>query len=428
MFLHLKGCIQSRLVNSSHIINRSWRCYSDGPIDLSSILLTKRGKKLKPRDDHFVVLTPRQTGVMKLPRKHKTFQSDSKLSILEGFDIKRHNEKDTKHSVANDVDILSNIQETTNRLMKFKKQDDNEQMAAAIESSKPSSSTISQKRFTQIERVLDEQFTLQQLKNFANLKYGYYKSKITKKKLIPLIINKFWGCTVDINKSEHEDLIVENEIDLETRDIYLLLLTKKGRILQNLARIGATIAVIINENKIVVRATAPIFRYVEVSISKILENVRSTLLSIDQMIKDHSLVDVTNSMHPEEIIALIQSESSGYIEMTEDSEYKISTIGDKNLNVIDRLVVWALNYSPQKNEVIVFCGEDGTRYEQYPLSNYEWIDWISRNKTWYRLQQPINRTQILIEEKPNFDDKLESIENILQKQPENLMVPKLAFK
>lgn len=378
-----------------------------------SLLLSKHGKKLKPKQDHFLVLTPHQTGVMRLPRKSKTLQSNSHLSILEGFDFKRHTENGTNHSQVRDVDILSNIQDTTSKLMKFKEQEDNEQMAKAIDSCKPSSEAISEKRYLQLEKVLDEQFTLQQLRNYCYLKHGVRKARIPKKNLIPTIITKLWNCSIDYNKSEHDDLIVENEISLETRDIYLLLLTKNGRILQNLARIGATIAVVIDENKLVVRATSHIFKYVEVSISRILENVVSDDFSIEEFIKDHSQIDGVHHMTPEEIIALMQTQSSSYVEITDDSKYKISTIGRKNMNIINSLLLWVLNYNPQTTEILVPY-DGGEKTEQYPLTNYEWINWVARKQSWHRIQQPVAINQEIKDTKIDLSEKIDKIWDILE--------------
>lgn len=394
--------------------------------NLTSLLLNKRGKKLKPKDDSFVVLTPRQTGVLKMPRRPKNANSNTNISILEGFDMNRHREKSTMSSNSSELDILWNIKETTDKLMKFREQESNEQLAKTIESCKPSSTVISEERFVQLEKILDEQFTLQQLKLYTKLRYAYYRSRITKQKLIPMVIKKFWNCTVDPEKSELEDLIVENEISLETRDIYLLLLTKNGRILQNLARIGATIAVVIDENKIIVRSTSTIFKYVEVSISKILSNIQSEVISVDQIIKDHSSVLNSSRIHPEQILSMVQRESSTFVEPAEDSKYKISAIGTKNLVSINRLLLWALNYSPQTTEVLLFCGDKSKSYDRYPLTNIEWLDWISKTDNWFRLQEPVLRSQSKTLPMVDITDKINTLYESLGKKPEKMIEPKLS--
>ncbi|CDO94005.1 unnamed protein product [Kluyveromyces dobzhanskii CBS 2104] len=387
-----------------------------------NLLLSKHGKKLKPKQGHFLVLTPHQTGVMRLPKKYKSQQPNFPLSVLDGFDLGRSANRDASVSQVQGVDILSNIQETTTKLMKFKEQEDNEQMAKAIESCKPNSAGISEKRYQQLEKVLDEQFTLQQLRNYCFLKHGVRKSRIPKKELIPTIIAKLWKCSIDYNKSEHDDLIVENEISLETRDIYLLLLTKNGRILQNLARIGATIAVVIDENKLVVRATSQIFKYVEVSISKILENVVSDDFSIEEFIKNHSAVDGVERMAPEEVIALMQTKSCSYVEVTDDSGYKISTIGRKNMNIINSLLLWVLNYNPQISETLVpYNGEE--KVEKYPLTDYDWVNWISRKDNWHRLQKPVAIKQELEVKKLDLSEKIDAIWNAFENNKQNCAKP-----
>lgn len=413
-----------RLFHSSTIVSAS----EDSENGMGQ-LFSKHGKKLKPKQDHFVVLTPRETGVIRLPKRSRVQNSRASLSVLEGYDLKRHSEKDTKFSQVQDLDILSNIQETTDRLMQFKEQEDNEEMAKAIDACKPSSNTISEKRYFQLEKVLDEQFTLQQLRNYCFLKHGTRKSRVPKKDLIPMIINKFWKCTIDHNKSEFEDLVVENEILLEKRDLYLLLLTKNGRILQNLSRIGATIAVLPEQNKLVVRCPSQLFRYVEVSITKILENIVSDDFCIKEFVKNHSLVGETASMTPLEMMNLLQTQSPSYIEVTEDDKYRISTIGNKSLKSINSLLLWILNYEPQISQSVINIQSDSSdaRAERYRVGNYNWINWVARRNSWFRLQNPvpINQDQNQ-EKKPDLSEKMDSIWDALKLEKTKCAKP-LAF-
>lgn len=166
--------------------------------------------------------------------------------------------------------------------------------------------------------------------------FGPSLFKKSKAFIIKKIMNEYWQCQVDENINEKDDLIIERELDIKTRDTYLLLLTDNGKILHNLARIGAILAVAPEENKIIIRASANVIRYVEISLNRILENVKTEIVPIEKLIRDHSIDGkLDGDMNVEQIIDLVQKQASVYIDLISDSseekQYNISAFGKREL-------------------------------------------------------------------------------------------------
>ncbi|AET39293.1 Sls1p Ecym_4226 [Eremothecium cymbalariae DBVPG len=367
------------------------------------------GQKLQPENDHFLVLDPQQTGILKkrsIPTYFKQNQQ-KRLSILQGMEInpsfsaKGSNAKKnsaTAKKFSSD-DLLRAIEHQRKNLLEFESLVSNDQLQKAIHDMKPISSALkmSQKRYEQLKNSLEIAYTLPQLKQYCKRYNSYKTSRLSKKKLIQKIMDEFWECQIDESVNELDDLILEQVMDVTQRDMYLLLLTDNGKILQNLARIGATIAAVLAENKIIVRGTRPMIRYVEVSIANILNNISSQYVSMQDFIEEHSEIDKNKTscqFTPQQIIELVQKEGSSYFEEVSDENGKdiflLSALGEKRVATSKKLLLWALDYKPQVTQDVIFCGSQDKNmlcYAKYPVSNTDWFDWISKKENWFRLQR-----------------------------------------
>ncbi|SCV00710.1 LAME_0G11518g1_1 [Lachancea meyersii CBS 8951] len=383
------------LTNSRRIAQR------DGSLEL----VTTRGKKLKPKKAQIVILDPREAGLFKRKRTPAHFQRNDRhrtkerLSALQGVEFDDHGPSRRTLGSADSPagDILQEIESQRRKLLVFKNTVPKEQVIKSIHDLKPGADAqvMSLKRYEQLKALLEIAYTLPQLKEYAKQYHNLSSSKsITKKALIPKILDKLWHCQVDETMSEGQDLMVERIIDVQTRDIYLLLLTNNGKILQNFARLGATVAVALSENKIIVRATKSLVKYVEVSLRKILDNVQREIVSINDLIQEHSC-DNNADITPSALVSLVQKESATYFEELPDENpetYAITSFGTKRIIRAKNLLLWALDYNPQVTESVKFLGEhDRSNYMAFPFTDIDDLDWVRRKKSWFRLQEPVKK-------------------------------------
>lgn len=371
---------------------------------LNDTFSATRGKKRKPDKANIVVLDPKQAGLLKKRRTPDYFrrrQDGERLSVLEGVELgilpDRRQVADIKRRTGTSVGILNEIESQRKKLLVFKSSVSREQAVRSISYQKPSESIVSRERYEQLEQLLDSAYTLPQLRAYTRDYYKAPNSRSTKPNIIRRILDKYWNCVVNETINESEDLIVERVIDISTRDMYLLLLTSNGKILNNFARIGATLAVAIDENVVIVRATAPIIKYVEVSLNRILANVDTTKLPVHDIIINHTAKGTSPNTSEGELVSMVQKESAAYFEKTstdgeDDGCYQVSAFGSKRLLKAKNLLLWGVNYHPQLQEEVEICYDQTTdSFKSFPFTNIECLDWVKRNKGWYRLQQPLSK-------------------------------------
>lgn len=387
------------------------------------LLVNTRGRKIKPSKDTFVVLDPRQAGLLKKRHVPDHFKNDDNrnLSILEGVELgidrnvsRRKGMATSARSIYESNEILREIEFSRKKLLVFESSVSKEQVVKSIGFQNPTIKIMSQQRYDQLVSVLDSAYTAPQLRAYTKTVYGNAHTHWTKNKVISILLNDYWGCSVNTVIKETDDLIVEKIIDISTRDMYLLLLTNHGKILHNLARIGATLAVALDENKIIVRATSSIIRYVEVSLTKILQNVHNEILPISDIISRHTArgAKLMTYKDKSELISLIQKENGSFFEksLSDDDcsgEYVVSAFGNKRVNEAKKLLLWGIKYNPQLVERLEYCGNADLKYKRYPFTRFECLDWINRNKQWYREQTVVSTKSIV----SNRDDQSQLVIN-----------------
>ncbi|AMD18994.1 HBR093Cp [Eremothecium sinecaudum] len=400
-----------------------------------SLLPPKSKLHSRTADEHlsggnnFLVLKPQQTGMLN-PRPTPSYFKNvpQKLSVLHGvemetsYQIPHSGAKNTKKrkSGQKSFDVLEEIESQRATLMVYKSSVSKEQVMKSIYDLKPADSALemSKKRYEQLRNSLTEAYSVQQLNQYCK-KYYHYSPRIPKKQLVTLILDEFWQCKVNESIEETEDLIVEHVIDIQKRDMHLLLMTDNGKILQNLARLGATITVAVVENKLVVRATKPIIRYVEVSIAKILENIKSEIISLIDFRKEYCDV---NSEHKvlslSELTTLIQKEGGVYFEelVNENRKgiFKVSALAERKLLNSKNLLLWAMDYKPQTTQDrLLYRMHHNAIYTKYPVSNKEWFDWTTKSKMWYRIQTEEPRGSFKVPDSPSSPSDITLPDQIL---------------
>lgn len=362
-----------------------------------------RGKKLKPSKTNFLVLDPSQTGLLKRRQTPSYFKGNSgrKLSILEGVELGADTSSKALRRSRHSTKVLQEIEAQRRKLLVFKSSVSKEQAVRSINYQKPSSRAMSRRRYDQLRHLLDSAYTLPQLRAYTKKYYGIAHSKTTKDVLMKTIMDEYWKCEPNDSMDESEDLILERIINIDTRDMYLLLLTNNGKILNNFSRIGATLAVALDENVMIVRGTSAIIKYVEVSLSNILANVNTITTNLRQFITNHSARnEVMSDEKLSELISLIQRESAVFFELMgsepEEDMYRLSAFGHKRVSKAQNLLLWGTQYHPQLVEKVETPNEqDMKSFKKFPFTDIECLDWIDRNKEWYRLQKPISKKTFL---------------------------------
>lgn len=383
---------------------------------MDSAFARTRGKKRKPAKASIVVLDPKQAGLLRKRRTPDYFRRRSheqgKLSVLEGVELgvlsdyqqKKRNERSSNPRVPSRLmsnEILSKIESQRKKLLIFKSSVSKEQAVRSIRYQQPMQKAVSKRRFEQLEQLLDSAYTLPQLRAYTKEYYGAANSKTTKKDIIRKIVEKHWKCVINDELNEAEDLITERIIDISTRDMYLLLLTNNGKILNNFARIGATLAVAIDENVLIVRATKPIIKYVEVSLNKILSNVNTAKLPVKDIIQSHTARKASPNSNEQELVSMVQRESAAYFEKcsadgdSTNGDYNISAFGAKRLSKAKNLLLWGIDYHPQLTEKVEVVSEEPIdSFRKFPFTGVDCLNWINKNKEWYRLQRPISKSSV----------------------------------
>ncbi|EDO19336.1 hypothetical protein Kpol_1036p82 [Vanderwaltozyma polyspora DSM 70294] len=388
---------------------------------IEAMISKTRGKKRKPSKASFVVLNPTQAGLLRKRHIPSEFskKNGEKLSILEGIELDKDMPSTKIATRDNDIGdksetskILNEIENSRKRLLVFASTASQGEAAKSINYQKPTVKKMSQERYDQLKYLLDTGYTVPQLRAYTKKYYNDSNNKLVKHDLIKKVLNDYWGCIVTKNVKEADDVIIERIIDISTRDMYLLLLTNNGKIMHNLARIGATLAVVLDENKIIVRGTSAIIKYVEVSLNKILQNVVTETMPISDIIQFHTAKGAKLMTYDEtrDLTGLIQRVSGAFFEKVpsennQDSiDYTLASLGRKRIEDAKKLFLWAMNYECQLQEKFGNCTDPSLIYKNYPYTSNECLDWINRSKEWYRVQsvQAVNT----IPDEPNTDTRL----------------------
>ncbi|KAL3237705.1 Sls1p [Nakaseomyces bracarensis] len=379
---------------------QSYRLYSEPVAGYTST----RGKKRRPEKQKIVVLKP--SDVMQPRQKqnneqqrNRQYKENESLSILEGVDLGYSNTR-TVDPADTEADLLNELDKKGKNLLVFTSSVSEEQAVRSIDSQRPVRAEMSKKRHEQLTNLLKSAYTVTQLRAYCKKVFNHGMVKKTKKTIIQSIINDYWGCKIDENMKEEEDLIIEKTIDISTRDMSLLLLTDNGKILHNLARIGAVLAVAPEANKIIIRASLNVIKYVEISLSRILKNVCSEDIPIYDLVSNHSEHLSSNVDEINQVMDLIQREADVFIEKkttdpTDNRLYTISSFGKKRIETAKLLLVWIGKYQPQKTTSTIMAPLpiNSLKSYNYPYTNMEAFDWLDRTKKWYRLQSPEKKVE-----------------------------------
>ncbi|AEY98650.1 FAGL167Cp [Eremothecium gossypii FDAG1] len=354
---------------------------------------------------HFIVLDPEQTGL--LPKRGETGRSwrkdrehGSRRNLKTRDDLSEKPAKKQDKEKVTARDLLDALEWSGEKMLREEKRStSDEETIGVINNMRPDQAALqmSPERFEQLRKALAKSFSYTQLRLYASKLYGLKKTNETKKAFVTKVMQECWKCKVDKTISKKQDLIIKRTIDLSQKDMYLLLMTDGGRILQNMARTGASIAAAFTENKLIIHASKSLATYIEASIASILNSIQSSRLSLYEFAKEHTAVQDSRSPQysPEQLLAMVCRECSVHQEKYPEVPglVALSALSQEKLAAARQLLLWAFDYKPEVTTDTIFCGLEDNQitYAKYPVSDPEWFNWLERKTKWFRLQQVEHR-------------------------------------
>lgn len=317
----------------------------------------KRGTKLPPKDQKFVILSAKESSI--LPR-HRAFTRKS-MPKFEQIDVQ------------------------LKKLLVFKSEVDDEVLLDSISKMKPRAIDVSVKRYEQLKNDIIRAYSKVQLKLYlserANMKI--IKSSMKKDDMARHIIDKFWKIRKSFTIDEASDVIVENSIDLSSRDLFIIL-SNNGKLPRSWSKSGAKIVVLGDEQKIIIRSTADTFEWINASIMKTLNSIHRRVLSTEKL---SSLIDVSSLPFNR-----IQRLSDVYIAKNGHT-LEFSAIHQDSLDQASRLILGATGLTFRLDEnYLVDSSEDNIKKGVYaPFVDDDSMSWIDREKDWCRWRFPRTR-------------------------------------
>lgn len=333
----------------------------------SSLLASgSRGVKLPPRDQRFVILSARASSI--LPR-----QKPKRI---------------TQHKVEFKSDQLD---AQLKRLLVFKSEVPQEVVLESIQQLKPTTTSVSEKRYDQLFNDILRAYTAPQLREFVRQygNSGFLGSKTRKKDLVKYIIINHWNLQKSKDISESSDVIVENTINMSRRDLFIIV-SRNGKLPRHWTNSGAKIVILGEEQKIIVRSTADTFEWINASMMKALNNVATKEFDLSAL---QAIADIDNLP-----LDKIQRLSDVYIER-EGNKLIASSFGAHRIDQAERLILGSSGFTPRQVESYL-CDINDENLKQGVYSRViddESLSWNHRDLNWSRWR--FTRRKIKKEEK-----------------------------
>lgn len=320
---------------------------------VSPLLTNSRGVKLPPRDQRFVILSAKASSI--LPRQKPKRITQAKLEFKS-----------------------DQLDAQLKRLLVFRSEVPQEVVLESIQQLKPTTPSVSEKRYDQLFNDILRAYTAPQLRHFIReyAKSGFPGGKSLKRDLVKFIVTKHWNVQKSKDISESTDVIVENTLNLSRRDLFLII-SRNGQLPRYWTKSGAKIVILGEEQKIVVRSTADTFEWINASMVKALNNVTTKEFDVSVL---QSIVDVEKL--PLDKISRL---SDVFIER-EGNKLVASSFGQQRVDQAERLILGSSGFGPGLVESFLCdVNEENLKKSAYStVIEDESLSWIHRNKEWNR--------------------------------------------
>lgn len=314
---------------------------------------TSRGVKLPPRDQRFVILSARASSI--LPRQKPKRITQQKLEFKS-----------------------DQLDAQLKRLLVFKSEVPQDVVLESIQQLKPSTPSVSEKRYDQLYNDILRAYTAPQLREFIRqyAKSNFAGSKLRKTDLVKYIITNHWNLQKSKEISESSDVIVENVIDLSRRDLFIIV-SRNGQLPRYWTKSGAKIVILGEERKIIVRSTADTFQWINASMTKALNNVKTKEFDVSSL---QSIVDLENLP-----LDKIQRLSDVYIER-DGNKLVASSFGEHRIDQAERLILSSSGFNPrQVDSFLCDSSENNLKSGVYSsVIEDDALSWAYRDRQWSR--------------------------------------------
>lgn len=333
------------------------------------------------RDEIPIVITKLGKGKKKAPIRQN-------LVILDGHQSKLYNNRNRERKpkqIPNLLD-LTQIQERTSRLLDVSEVSPSaslQELCDTINSHRPVKSDISEQRYLQVTGDLWSEFSTDQIKKYMSSEYPRtpQSSKISKRRLVNIIVQTCWGCNVSMDINPQDDLIQTKSFHLSKKEMFLLV--NHSSIIQNWVRANVRIVLYPVSLLLTVSANEGHLQYIDLALSSLFKNRIEKYVDLGEV---EELSQVTGESLPLEDIQML---TGVFFEKDHDSDhvYKMSSLGDKKFSQAKRMILWSLDYNPF-TKMNVHIDNDSECVKFFKTRPDQSLPWIHRKKTWYRLKQP----------------------------------------
>ncbi|KAI5814758.1 mitochondrial inner-membrane-bound regulator-domain-containing protein [Pyronema omphalodes] len=284
------------------------------------------------------------------------------------------------------------LQELSKNILIYEK----EVVLDAIGLLQPSEPRVSKERWQQLYDQLNNQFNGKQLRNFFNNSPGTIAKvgvKATKMQTIKLILGDLWKVEIAQDIAEREDVIVEEQIKSNKRDIFLLI-AEDGRVLREWAqKCNARITVNVAESTLKINASRASIETIQGLLETLLSQIKTETIDISAAIRIAEF--------PDDVIPVIARMTNTFIERLGDFKISISSADETRDRMEDarRLILTSINLSLRTKNSLLFNPplDNNTTGALFPFSESSSLPWSERHQNWGRwkliTQRPFPGTQ-----------------------------------
>lgn len=361
---------------------------SEDSTDIDTTPSAYRGVKLPPRPKNYIILNAKISKI--LPPRRPTFQQP-------------------KSTINDDL-----LKEKLQKLLVFETSVSNEMLLESIQNMKPIGMLVSKKRYRQISNDLLKAYTVPQLRLFVQKNLPNTSlTKLRKKELVATILDEIWGLKQSSEISESSDVIVEHTIQMNSRDLFLILSRNSGLI--NKWTKNNTRIIITSEQKMVIRAPQNTYEWIQASLANTIASIITKEFDISPL---KGIFDMKSLPLRE-----IQQLSNSYAELTGDT-LVISALKKQSIDEAERLLWASSGYGPRiSNSYLFDTNQENTkRGFMADIIDEGSLSWIERTKSWFRWK--FARSRIPKTDEPEYWEKEADIglADIFEEPKEELQV------
>ncbi|ANB13823.1 Sls1p [Sugiyamaella lignohabitans] len=310
-----------------------------------------RGKKLPPPPQEYIILGARSSRVIPKHRRPKTnFSRDIKVDDLD---------------------------EQRKQLLVFTSSVPIGTAIANIDRMKPSASLLSPKRYDQLVIDLKRSFAVPQLREYIREKSNStLRSSGTKAQLINTILLSLWRVSASQSVSESSDVIIERTFQLTRRELFIIV-SQNSKLPRSWTKSGASIVILGDEQKIIVRATADTCNWIMASLHKTLQSIQDNDIDFSCLEPFASINDIP--------LDQIQRLSDTYLRYQQSEKMLVASSKSKDhAEHARRLILHSSGFTPKSISNYIYEDSNFTPRSLSRIIDDDALAWNERSRIWKR--------------------------------------------